>query len=372
MNSISSLTKLIQGLVHKATENLLTSADLEALITETLNTENAILSTSLSYPYPWQSSQYLHIQLERIVDLDNELFAATEDKQAVLPYCHLMHRLNEHLLRNTNHSANEVAPLSHSYRIMTADQLTNRWAVIRRGLEEQGCSITLLDLCEKPLHLLSAMHVRYRQHDHRYLEQYLDKLEKVTGVSETPLIEALIRLDMNSSRVFTYIANKLNATYAQLGTPEEQLQWLDEQERYFGQFGLVSSLSYRPEGNKLLDELKGWVEDRLALAWTRSPADEDEWEDEAGLAANNQTIKRNMNVTELAVFEKMLYDLGLTTERNLETLSIKLSKNFSSRERNHLQAHSILKKFNVRDNLIKNTLQGWLRDMGDWLRRNMN
>ncbi len=351
MEKSKTLQLILEQLTEKATSAQLTPEDISVLDAEAQATANRLLQAALEFTESWQADRYLRIQAVRIIEWDDSLWHAAASNgnsphPIALDGCRALHRLCRELIRNIESADIGMLLLSESFRVAERDTIAHRWATIRKGLEDRGGDKALLHLLDRPVERLVAPALRYSLHDYRYLRQYLEGWEEWMPVESTfdgtrdtrvPLITQLIHLDYNTPRIFGYIVEAFDGDREAV-------------EAFIHPMGLAGPLPYAPENPGLLEELKSWIgENRVA-----------------------DPLAMDMSVPELAVFARMVHGVGLTMERSLETVARKVARGFATKGTHRIQYHSLLKKFNVRDQDVKHTIKGWLGDMGRWLDRNMN
>lgn len=240
----------------------------------------------------------------------------------------------------------------------------SKWQIIKQNLEQLKINPFLIDIIYIPFKKFSLLGPEAVWYDYQYLKVYASILEAETSeelADEDALLDLLIGLGFNHSRLTAHYTNKLKKSYE--GQSDNFINnLLMEAQTAVGQMNSRTSLSFDTGKSTIVEELNRWIEMELnRKKWIvdlKEPVD-----------FNPLSLNTNLNAGQLSFWQKLQYDHGIYDEPTLDVFSEKVSNNFKTRGGTRPSAASVKSKLYPKIEITYKPLEEKLEKMLEEVKR---
>ncbi|MGK6353180.1 TetR/AcrR family transcriptional regulator [Parapedobacter sp. DT-150] len=328
------------------------------LLAEARRLEALLLAELLRLDNETQMRLFLKTHLNRLVTLCNRLYdpqsPSNPDAEALLGIMDALRRAVSGMLPE------EVA-LPELFRNNMTRDFEGRWKQMRGQFADMGIDTALLDIMEVPLQRFADKDRTATWMAFQYLRKYMEGLEGLTaaGVLDDWLVgERLIGLGFNHARFAAHLAQGIRSRGAVMDSHDRREYLLGTRQRVL-QVHRLTMLRFDRDTPPMSEEMIRWLDAEIGGT--------------AGIAKrhpNMMKLNTRFKATQLALWQKLLYDHGIYDEANLDLLSEKVAYCFTTKGQESLSPASIKSKFYTKDadaiRTIRKLIDDIRKDLDDY------
>ncbi|MDB4925508.1 hypothetical protein [Mucilaginibacter sp.] len=328
----------------------------KSFIDEAWRTKKAIIHNLLLQKNQTLLHTYFTIHMQKLVELCDKVFDAVGQDTAHSVVIAILDLLDA-LKKAVPGLIDRDLALPKAFRVIQGKRLADEWEQLLPKLKNIGATPELLEIAVLPFEEFSSLKLKLSWFHYIWLKQYLYELDNLDFSKFEPypsavhlIHECLIRLDFNHSRFMAYCCKVIRESTDQFEEPKEQLLVLSMSRKIIRQFPMISGEPFYQKKQSIIKDLIKWVDEETDF---RSVYD-------LGIFAsigkkvpvNPYKFIYDMTLEQLAFWKKLQYDHKLYIEDNLDSFSIKIAYNSSTRNKDELSIGSITSKLYSKDHKV--------------------
>lgn len=250
--------------------------------------------------------------------------------------------------------------ISRSYIKASLKKLRSHF--INEGIDEQFIQIILLPY----LRLLNNTNVTYTYRDLIYIKKLLAYQQEILSASKQnlkdQLIESLFYFNCNTKNFYAFYINMLSAEIEAEQAVQQKIIIISRHLKLINQFQQKPGYSFNPKAISIKEQVSVWLEEELffvekqmntnqLFSIPHQPANDDD-----------DGINVSFTVKELALFTRLMMDVGIIYTKNKTYVAQKITAAFRTKE-NHIQPHSMTKKMYLKEEYTLNSIKNYLIKM---------
>ncbi|MEO7214935.1 hypothetical protein [Mucilaginibacter sp.] len=323
---------------------------------EAWNTKKAIIHNLLLQRNQTLLATYFTIHMQKLVELCDRLFDLAEQDTAHAAVIGVLDLLGA-IKRAVPTLIDRDLALPKAFRLIQGRRLREQWDELVPRLEDVGASPELLKIAVLPFEEFDSLKLKLSWFHYIWLKQYLYELENIDFTRFEPypspvhlLNECLIRLDFNHSRLMAYCCKVIRENTDKFESPKEQLLVLSMSKKIVRQYAMISAEPFYQKKQSIVTDLCKWIEEETDF---RSVYDLGVFASVGKkVPVNPYKFIYDMTIEQLAFWKKLQYDHNVYVEENLDTFSIKIAYNSSTKNREELSSRSVMSKFYTKDQKV--------------------
>jgi len=320
---------------------------------EAWRTEKAIIHNLLLQRNTTLLRTYFTIHVQKLVDLSDRLFDAP-DVMVSHPGITAILELLGALKKTVPNLIDRNIVLPRAFRVIQGEAMYSEWKSLLPTFRELGFSDELLEIAALPFEEFGSLNRKLSWFHFTWLKQYLSELRDTNFKSFEPfpsvdhlLTALLIRMDFNHPRLVVYCSRVVKENADSFESVKEQLLVLSKAKKIVKQFTMLSVEPFYQKQPGVVGGLCNWIDQE---------ADFVKEYDQGVFAAIGQKVPVNpykfiydMNIEQLAFWNKLQYDHRVYMEKDLDSFSIKIAYNSSTKNKAELSVGSITSKMYTKD-----------------------
>lgn len=320
---------------------------------EAWRTEKAIIHNLLLQRNATLLRTYFTIHVQKLVDLCDRLFEAPEVTVTHPGITAILELLGALKKAVPNLIDRDIA-LPKAFRVIQGEVLSREWETLLPGFRELGFSEELLEIAALPFEEFSSLNRKLSWFHFTWLKQYLAELRGIDfdhfepyPSAEHLIHECLIKMDFNHPRLIAYCSRVIKENADHFEGIKEQLLVFSMSKKIVKQYTMLSAEPFYQKQPSALTGLCNWIDQEADFV--------NEY-DLGIFAAIGRKVPVNpykfiydMNIEQLAFWKKLQYDHRVYVEKDLDSFSIKIAYNSSTKNKAELSVGSITSKLYTKD-----------------------
>jgi len=291
----------------------------EELIKEIKRVEIVVKSQLIDQTNETQIRTSLQVNMHGLVRICDLFYSADVDSN---PEAKLILNLMEDIRTPVAEYIPDSILLPKLFRAMESQRFDGKWQIIAFEMIRLGIDESIIAIAEIPIIRFINSEKKMFWSDFKYLKKFLDILEQVIGepmVSETGLLNTMIGLGFNHSRLTAYFALKVKNDIANASVRETKFKLRTYRAR-IRQLTIYTNMKFDKEKISPVDELTKWIEAELSVL------DED-----AEDLENPLRINTKLDEIQIAWWQKLQQKHGIYDEGHQGMLAKKTAFNFNGK-----------------------------------------
>ncbi|MFA6084672.1 hypothetical protein [Mucilaginibacter sp.] len=320
---------------------------------EVWRTKKAIIHNLLLQGNQTLLQTYFTVHMQKLVELSDKIFDITKQDTTHYSIAAILDLLGA-VKKAVPALIDRDLALPKAFRIIQGKCLEIEWKQLRGRLSSIGATPELLEIAGLPFVEFTSLKLKLSWFHYVWLKQYLHELDNIDFAKYEPypsavhlIHECLIRLDFNHSRFMAYCCKVIRESTDQFEDPREQLLVLSMSKKIIKQYPMLSAEAFYQKKQSIIKDLIKWIDEETDF---RSVYD-------LGIFAsigkkvpvNPYKYIYDMTLEQLAFWKKLQYDHKVFIEDNLDSFSIKIAYNSSTKNRDELSVGSITSKLYSKD-----------------------
>jgi len=349
--------KALEDLINKLRDNhtLKNAQDnIRIIEQEAKRTKQAIIHLLLLQKNETLLNTCFTIHILKLIEISDQLFDMTgndTEHPGTLAILNLIGALKKAV---PNLISRDIA-LPKAFRVIQGKQLAAEWLLMTDRLANIGAGTELIEIAGLPFEEFASLKIKLSWFHYTWLKQYLAELATIDFTKFDPypspehlIHECLIRLDFNHPRFMAYCCKVIQQSADQYKS--EELLILNMTKKLIGQFNMLSGESFYPKQQNIVKELYRWIDKEIEF---RQVYDMAVFEAEGKkVPVNPYKYIYDMTLEQLAFWKKLQFDHKVFAIDNLETLSVKIAYNSSTKNKEVLSVGSITSKLYSKDSKV--------------------
>ncbi|WP_188751542.1 hypothetical protein [Parapedobacter defluvii] len=305
--------------------------------TEAKRLEALLLAELLRLDNETQIRLFLKAHLNRLVGLCNSLY---DPQSPYNPDAEVLVGIMDALRRAVSDMLPEEIVLPEIFRDTMGVRLRARWEAVKRSLTDMAIDTALLNIMDVPLERFGDKTKAATWMAFQYLRKYTEGLEGLVaeGVLDKWLVcIRLIALGFNHARFAAYLAHAIRFKANGMDGPA-RADYLKGIRQHVLQTHRLTMLRFDRDMPPMSEELIRWLDAEIG--------------GNGGIARQRHNVMKlntTFKATQLALWQKLLYDHGMYDEANLDLFAEKTAHAFATRGQESLSPASIKSKFYTKE-----------------------
>jgi|GEM_PF-2761826 len=320
---------------------------------EACRTEKSIIHNLLLQQNGTLLRTYFTIHVQKLVDLCDRLFDVPEIIETH-PGINAILDLLGALKKAVPNLIDRDIALPKAFRVTQGEVLLAEWQSLLPAFRALGFSEQLLEIAALPFDEFSSLNRKLAWFHFTWLKQYLSELRFMNFDDFEPypsadhlLTEILIRMDFNHPRLVAYCSRGVKENANSFEGIKEQLLVFSMAKKIVKQYTMLSVEPYYQKQPGVAGGLCNWIDQEVDFM--------NEYDLDVFTAVgkkvpiNPYKFIYDMNIEQLAFWKKLQYDHRVYVEKDLDSFSIKIAYNSSTKNKAELSAGSITSKMYTKD-----------------------
>ena len=324
-----------------------------AFVEEAWRTKKAIIHNVLLQENQTLLHTYFTVHMQKLVELCDRLFEIVEREPAhyaVTETLDLLYAIKKAVPALIDRSL----ALPKAFRVIQGERLFEKWNALVPKLTDIGASPELLEIASLPFEEFKSLKLKLSWFHYIWLKQYLHELETMDFAKFEPypsavhlIHEILIRLDFNHARFMVYCCKVIRDSAGAFEDPKEQLLVLSMSRKIVRQLPMISAEPFYQKKQSIIKDIVNWIDEETDF---RSVYDLGIFTSIGKkVPVNPYKYIYDMTLEQLAFWKKLQYDHKVYIEDNLDSFSIKIAYNSSTKNKEELSIGSITSKLYSKD-----------------------